>query len=267
LPYQREEQAQLNQLVRQAALALGYTTTIAELQGLNTELEQRVALRATQLLGQQRALAALAERQRLARDLHDSVTQALFSMHLSARAIRRMVGRDPQAAEQALTEQEDAARQALAEMRNLLAQLRAEPEPSSTAMRDLAADIAAHCASLAQRGELEVTIHVPTTLFLPTLQAEGLFQITREALHNVSKHSGVKTATCMLQVSEGCVLLNIRDHGQGFVLGQHAIGRYGLQGMHERAAELGAILRIDAQPGAGVCIEVQLAAVPTNLAA
>jgi len=128
--YDPDELALLNGLAAQAALALAYADTIFELRQLNRELEQRVSQRTAQAVDAQRILAAYEERQRLARELHDSVTQALFSINLSARALKNLVPRDPQATAAGLSELETAAQQALGEMRALLAQLRAAPQAS-----------------------------------------------------------------------------------------------------------------------------------------
>ncbi len=158
--YDADEQAQLHALAGQAAQALAYAEAIEAMRQLNRELEARVARRTAQVLDQQRSLAAHDERQRLARDLHDFVTQSLFSINLSARALRGLVRRDPEAAITGLSELEQAAQQALSEMRALLAQLRApspELEPDgqpgaaspASAVVDLVALIDEYCTRLA----------------------------------------------------------------------------------------------------------------------
>jgi signal transduction histidine kinase len=163
-----EEKAQLQSLAGQAALALAYADTIEELNSLNRELEARVAQRTSQMLEGQRALAAHEERQRLARDLHDSVTQSLFSINLSARALRNLVRQNPESAIAGLSELEKTAQQALQEMRTLLAQLRstsptadsdlsqAGDQPASTsplALEDLVPTLVEYCRKL-HRSEL-----------------------------------------------------------------------------------------------------------------
>ncbi len=121
LPYAADEQKQLQTLTQQAALALAYAETFDHLADVNRELEERVAMRTAHLLAQQRELAALGERQRIARDLHDSVKQTLFSLGLGLRVSRQLLKTDPAAAQQMLNTQEAMAIQAQAEMGTLLA--------------------------------------------------------------------------------------------------------------------------------------------------
>ncbi|MBP7689792.1 MAG: histidine kinase dimerization/phosphoacceptor domain-containing protein, partial [Thermoflexales bacterium] len=144
LEYASDEQAQLRALTQAAALVLAYTTALTELTTLNQELETRVALRTAQMLEQQRTLVTLEERQHLARELHDSVTQTLFSINLSARAIRGLLRRDVDTATRELSQLESDAQQALTEMRALLSQLR-NPIASQ---RDLVKLLIEHCVTV-----------------------------------------------------------------------------------------------------------------------
>ncbi len=295
--YDPDEQAQLQVLIGQAALAFAYADTIADLRTLNRELEERVANRTAQLLDQQRALAAYDERQRLARELHDSVTQSLFSINLSARALRNLVRRDPTGAIDGLSELEQAAQQALAEMRGLLAQLRSNEQPllqspdslppglgqdsgpPSPEMVDLAAMLREQClrlecGSLAEDGRqtLHIDLDAPETLYLPASIAHELIQAAREAFHNALKHSGVKSAECRLDYTDGMLRMMIQDHGVGFtppdMLGgsdgatQLDLGRgqtgYGLRGIQERLAALHGYLEIRSGPGAGAMLQISL---------
>lgn len=267
--YDSDEQARLQAMAGQAALALAYSDLIEELRQLNRELEERVAERTGQVLEQQRALAAYDERQRLARELHDSVTQALFSMNLSARALRGLVGRDPQAAAEGLGELEQAAQQALGEMRALLQQLRtpvpqaAPPDPAER-REDLVSLLRGHCQQLrrelSQEGQplLEVDLQTPGELFLPAAQAHDLYQVVREALHNVIKHSGARQALCQMSLEGGWLRLRVQDQGIGFDLPGLAEVGFGLRGMQERLEALGGELYIQAQPGEGTLVEAKI---------
>ncbi|MBN2549007.1 MAG: sensor histidine kinase [Anaerolineales bacterium] len=267
--YDGDEQTRLQALAGQAALALAYSDLIEELRQLNRELEQRVTERTGQVLEQQRALAAYNERQRLARELHDSVTQALFSMNLSARALRGLVGRDPQAASQGLSELEQAAQQALGEMRALLQQLRAPVPPAAPPVpgeerEDLVGLLQEHCQQLeremGQEGQpmLEVDLQTPAELFLPATQAHDLFQVTREALHNVIKHSGRRQALCQVSLEGGWLRLRVQDDGAGFNLPGSAEMGFGLRGMQERLEALGGELHIQTRPGEGTLVEAKI---------
>lgn len=272
--YESDEQAAFHQLLTEAALVLAYAETIDALQQLNQELEQRVLTRTEQLLAQQRALAAYAERQALARNLHDSITQSLFSLNLGLRAIRKLAQRDPQAALAQLPQQEAAAQQALTEMRTLLGQLRSENGAAETETVDLVERLQQLCAEQQTRHNLHVTVAAPAPCWCPGTLAAELLAIAREALHNVVKHSGVYEANCTLVVDEQELQLIVHDHGQGFDLTtslgksvfQRTIsmatagedGHFGLRGMQERATALGGRLRIESAPGQGTTIHVQL---------
>jgi len=251
--FDADERARLHALAQQAALALAYTETFDALNALNRELEARIADRTAQVVDQQRALAVVEERQRLARDLHDSVTQTLFSISLGVRNARGLVRRDSEAAAAALAEQEAAARQALGEMRALLAQLRG----AETEEMDLVAALREHCATLARQGTLTVTLDLPESLPLPAAQANELLLIAREALHNVVKHGRVETATCTLTVEEDGVSLSVTDYGQGFNPAADSRSGLGLRGLRERAAALGGTVEIVSAPGEGATVRVR----------
>ncbi len=243
--YEADEEAQLQQLLQEAALVLAYAETIATLRQLNDELEARVAARTEQLLTQQRALAAHEQRQQLARDLHDSVTQSLFSLNLSLRAIRKVGERDPQAAVAELAAQEASAQQALTEMRTLLSQLRTDSVAEERGGRgegergegerggrgegerggrgegerlsvNLAERLQGLCTEVERRGELHIALNTPPVIALAAPVVDEVSYIVREALHNVVKHSGQDRATVTVAVVEETLFLHIHDQGQGF---------------------------------------------------
>ncbi|GAB4125620.1 MAG: hypothetical protein Fur005_17780 [Roseiflexaceae bacterium] len=232
LPYTTEEQHALQRVAERAALAYAYAAAA-----------ERVA-------------AATEQRQQLARDLHDSVTQTLFSLNLGARAIRNLIQHDPQAARTALLEQEQAAQQALAEMRSLLIQLRSDHEPAPSAgVRDLALLLREHADTLRRRGELMVQYHGPPTLLLPHMASDQLALIAREALHNAAKHSHADQADLQLSAAASVIELTVRDTGLGFDPADLTTG-HGLRGMHERAAQIGATLAITSARHQGTMVRV-----------
>jgi len=275
--YEADEEAALHQLLQEAALVLAYGETIAELRQLNNELEDRVEARTAQIVTQQRALAAHEQRQRLARDLHDSVTQSLFSLNLSLRAIRKLGERDPQAAVAELTDQEAAAQQALTELRALLMQLRSdgaeERDEGEERKADLVARLAERCQELQIQGQLQVNLKAPKELWLSTEIVHEIAYIVREALHNVSKHSGQLSATVTVQQDRQRMVLTVYDAGQGFdwrstpanattkKMGKESTMEtsFGLRGMQERAAQIGGELQIQSEPRAGTTVTFSLA--------
>lgn len=272
--YELDEQALLRQLLDSAALVLAYTDTIAALHQINQELEQRVTTRTAQMVTQQRALAVYAERQQLARNLHDSITQSLFSLNLSLRAMRKLAQRDPQAALAQLPQQEEVAQQALNEMRALLGQLRStEPTAQDDTAVDLVLRLQALCTEQQTQHGLQVTLQTPATCFCRVALTTELLFIVREALHNVSKHSGVKEALCTLTTANTTLQIVISDQGRGFDLTKTLgdtpnqgtieeaavapVGHFGLRGIQERAAALGGQVTIQSAPGQGTTLTVQ----------
>ncbi|MFZ1754417.1 MAG: sensor histidine kinase [Caldilineaceae bacterium] len=272
LAYGPEEQAQLAAVISQAGLALAYAEALEDLNELNRNLEREVLVQTAQVLDQQRALAVTEERQRLARDLHDSVTQTLFSISLGSRALSKLAPRDPQATAQGLVEQEAAAQQALAEMRALLAQLRSP----LLAEGDLTQALRAHCAQLAGLGltvrlEISPEMSLETSGGLPVSGAVSseLLNIAREALHNTLKHAGVSTAICCLAREADEIVLTVQDAGGGFatVAGASRPGHgLGLHSMAERAEKIGGTLTIDALPGQGTTVTVRVSQANASLA-
>jgi len=278
--YEADEESQLRQLLQEAALVLAYDETIAALRQLNEELETRVAERTAQLVTQQRALAAHEQRQQLARDLHDSVTQSLFSLNLSLRAIRKVGERDPHAAVAELAAQEASAQLALTEMRALLTQLRShspeeengEEEERAPRLVNLVEQLQALCNDLIQGGQLQVVLDTPPALLLSASVAQELHYIVREALHNVYKHSGQAHATVTLMVVNKRLLLKIHDPGQGIdwvpssTTELDAADHHGLRGMQERASQLGGRLEITSAPLLGTTITLEMPLVNERLA-
>ena len=242
--------------MHQAALALAYADTFDTVLQLNQELEERVATRTEHMLAHQRALAVMEERQRLARDLHDSIKQTLFSLGLGIRSARSAVRANPDTAIALLQHQEQAAIQAQAEMGDLLAQLRTPATDSA----DVVPLLERYCASLAQQHGLHITQCLPTALVLPEPVTRELANVVKEALHNVLRHSGASEAELCLTLNspdQRSLLLTIIDRGRGFdpAATQHG---HGLRGMRERVAALGGSLVIEAVPQKGTTLWVHL---------
>lgn len=253
MPYTAGEQARLQALAQQAALALAYAGTIEQLNDLTHDLEERVAERSAQLLSHQRALIAQEERQRLARDLHDSVKQTLFSIGLGLRAVRGLLARDVPAAQAALQTQEDLMVRAQREMGSLLTQLRT-PIDDRIDLREL---LAAHIRALAQLHQITIEQALGEVPPLPRAQAHELGQIASEAIHNAAKHSGAARAQVRLEARGGTIALTIADDGRGFSSPPAQPG-LGLQGMRERAHDIGAQFELRSAPGQGTQVTVTL---------
>lgn len=223
-----------------------------------------------------RQLAVLEERRRLARELHDSVTQSVFTVTLIAQSLASAWRRDSAEGERRVARLLELSQSALAELRALLAELRpAEPEtppqvmqvaePSRVRIRrdGLVPALRALCHGMARDG---LRIEVDTSGYVPQSpdQEETFFRVVQEALSNVTRHAQAQRVTVRLRVDGAWTRLTVMDDGKGFdrrhaeaeagVLG-HGLGLIGIQ---ERAAALDGLAQVISSPGAGTTVEVIL---------
>jgi two-component system nitrate/nitrite sensor histidine kinase NarX len=206
-------------------------------------------------------LAALQERQRLARNLHDAVNQSLFSAGLIAEVLPRLWERNPVEGRQSLEDLRRLTRGAQADMRLLLAELR----PST--LTDVKLGDLLHLLGNALAGRTNIPIHVTVTgqevmqeqRVLPPDVKVALYRLCQEGLNNIAKHAGASRVDIQLQYATSAVELRIRDDGRGFDPEQTPPGHYGLSMMRERATAMGAALSITSQPGQGTEIVIRWA--------
>jgi two-component system nitrate/nitrite sensor histidine kinase NarX len=199
------------------------------------------------------ALAALQERQRLARNLHDAVNQSLFSAGLIAEVLPRLWERDPDEGHRSLEDLRRLTRGAQADMRLLLAELR----PSTLTDAELGDLLRLLGNALAGRTNIPVSVTVAGKGKLPADVQVALYRLCQEGLNNIAKHAGASRVDIQLQYETGAVELRIQDDGRGFDPGQTSPGHYGLGMMHERATAMGAALSITSQPGHGTEIVIR----------
>ncbi len=213
-----------------------------------------VAVENAHLYEQAEQAAAAAERNRLARDLHDAVSQTLFSASLIAEVLPRLWEKKPEEGRRRLEELRELTRGALAEMRALLMELR----PSTLADFTLA-DLLRQLAEAAiGRSRLAVDLSVEGDCPLPPEVKIAFYRIAQEALHNIGKHAGADAVQMRLQMMPTFVQLVVHDNGRGFDVTDVAPGSLGLGIMRERAAAIGALLSIESEIGAGTTINVHL---------
>jgi signal transduction histidine kinase len=199
-------------------------------------------------------VAVMAERQRLARDLHDSVSQALYGVSLYARAADRLLASgQTEAAQQRLADLQLSARQALAEMRLLIYQLR----PAALDELGLAKTLRLRLESVESRAGLEIELDVHASDALRPELEEALFFIAQEALNNVVRHAHATRVRASLATVGDQVRLEIRDNGQGFDLHSPRAGGIGLSNMRARASELGGTVRLISSPSEGTIVQVE----------
>lgn len=203
-------------------------------------------------------LTAVSERNRLARELHDSVTQIIFGLTLSAQAARILLDRDPSRVAAQLDHMQVLAQNALAEMRALIQQL----HPRSVAEEGLERSLRRLVAEREASDGLNVELQIRGETHLPVNVEEELYHIAQEALNNIVKHARTNHAVIRLNTEgDGRVLMDIDDEGAGFdpASVRSLPGHLGLTSMTERVQALGGTLMIDSQPGNGTHLRIELA--------
>jgi signal transduction histidine kinase len=196
--------------------------------------------------------AVAAERSRIAGELHDSVTQALYTTSLIAETLPGVWQRHPEEALRTLDDLRALTQGALAEMRTLLLELR----PGALAGRKLSELLHQLTAAMSARTDLPITTTVSGERALPERVKIALYRIAQEALNNVSKHARASRAWVNLQTGPDGATLRIRDNGRGFESGTVSPHGLGLNIMRERAQAIGATLTIDSQPDQGTEVVV-----------
>jgi signal transduction histidine kinase len=227
-----------------------------------------LALENARLRKREELAAVMAERNRLARDLHDAVTQTLFAASLIADVLPRLWERNPTEGRRRLEELRQLTRGALAEMRTLLLELR----PTALVDAPLGDLLKQLAEAITGRSRVPVAVVVEAESPLPPDVQIALYRIAQEALNNVAKHARATQVTVVLRLSsepapdavplgeeEGQstpalsrqLELRISDNGRGFSAATTSQDHLGLRIMHERAKSIGAMLTVESQPGRG----------------
>ena len=206
--------------------------------------------------GQTEALAAAEERNRLARELHDSVAQTLYGLTLQSEAAsRKLAAGQLQTVEEQLAQIYQNARQTLQEIRLLIYELR----PPILEKAGVAAALRSRLQAVEERSGLKTEITGEEISRLPLVTEMGLFRIAQEALNNTLKHAGASYVRVHFEQGSGNFVLEIQDDGQGFDPAESGSrGGLGLQSMRERAEEMNGKLEIAATPGGGTSIRVEV---------
>jgi PAS domain S-box-containing protein len=199
--------------------------------------------------------AVAAERNRIARDLHDAVTQTLFSASMIADVLPRILRRNQDEAVRRLEELRELTRGALAEMRTLLLELR----PAKLLEIDLADLLRQLAEAVAGRARVPVTVQIEGDTDIPADVKVALYRIAQEALNNVAKHAQAHHAQIKLVRDAEFIDLAVADDGCGFVFERIAPQHLGLGIMRERAEDIGATLTVQSQPNQGTRVVVRWA--------
>jgi len=210
------------------------------------------AIENAHLFGQTRRLAVLEERQRLARELHDSVSQVLYSIGLAGHTALKLLKRDPERAAEPINYVLSLAEAGLTEMRALIFELR----PESLEKDGLVVALDRQVAATRARHHLEVRTDLCEEPSVRAEVKEAIYRIAQEALNNVAKHAQASQVFLRLcEVPDGLVL-DVQDDGVGFDPQREYPGQMGLISMHERAAEVKGELQVESVTGEGTHIRV-----------
>jgi signal transduction histidine kinase len=198
---------------------------------------------------------ATEERARIARELHDGVSQTLYAIALAAsRALRLMQRTHDDEVQDVVSKVLQLANSGQCELRALLTNI----YPDSTAAQGLCAGLTKLAAAARTRADIDIHLSLTDEPDLPAAAREALILIAREALHNVIRHAAARHVEIVLEVDAAIVTLLIADDGQGFYPRLPRPGHFGLESMRERAAAVGAALELSSSVGAGTQVWVRV---------
>lgn len=213
---------------------------------------QRLSTNNAQLAEQARMTAIVEERQRLARELHDAVSQQLFAISMTATAVGRTLEKDFGKAQRQVALIEEMSAVAQSEMRALLLHLRPvylEGKALEQGLRELIRE-------LQIKVPMEITLEMDKGLHLVKGIENHLFRIIQEAMSNTLRHAKADKMDIRIQRKHSTVRVMIRDNGVGFELDEKKQTSYGLSTMQERITELGGTIQFITAPGKGTRIEI-----------
>ncbi|PAZ12103.1 diguanylate cyclase [Streptomyces sp. SA15] len=215
-----------------------------------------IALTNARLYERSRELTIAEERSRLAHELHDAVSQKLFSLRLTAQAAATLVDRDPSRAKGELQQVAALAAEAADELRAAVVELR----PAALDEDGLVATLRTQIQVLDRAHAARVTFAGRGVRALPAAQEEALLRVAQEALHNALRHSGAEHVDVTLDRRGSGAVLRVTDDGSGFdPQGIRRAGRHlGLVSMRDRASGVGGALTVESAPGKGTTIEMEV---------
>ncbi|MEV0125499.1 GAF domain-containing sensor histidine kinase [Streptomyces sp. NPDC050703] len=233
----------------------GFTADDEELLSILAQ-HAAIALTNARLYERSRELTIAEERSRLAHELHDAVSQKLFSLRLTAQAAAALVDRDPSRAKGELQQVAALAAEAADELRAAVVELR----PAALDEDGLVATLRTHSQVLHRAHSARVTFESNGVRALPAAQEEAMLRVAQEALHNALRHSGAESVTVTLDKRGAGAVLRVTDDGKGFdpQVIRRAGRHLGLVSMRDRASGVGGRLTVDSAPGKGTTIEMEV---------
>lgn len=209
-----------------------------------------MAVQLKNLLRERQQMAVAEERNRLARDLHDSAKQQALAASFQLGTAITLLDSDPQAARKHLLEADSLVDTVRQELTDLIHELRPPTE-----RRDLNETISEYAIEWAHQNDVRADVTVPVAVALPLETEQTIYRIVQEALANIARHSGATRVTVILDQDDGAVTLKVTDNGVGFDT-EAQYGGMGLHSMRERAESLNGTLTIQSGPGHGTIISV-----------
>ena len=205
------------------------------------------------LLETRRELAVIEERNRLARDLHDSAKQQAFAAAGQISAAHKLIKNDPETAEKHIKEAEQLTLALRQELTNLIQQLR----PAALDGKGLASALKDYCEEWSRQNEINADLRIQHQRQLALEVEQTIFRIVQEALANISRHSNASKVDIELIYNNEHVTCNIKDNGVGFDPEKSGEG-FGLRSMAERAVSVGGTFEVDSKPGKGTSIAIMI---------
>jgi PAS domain S-box-containing protein len=212
-----------------------------------------VAINNAQLYEQIKIITALEERQRLARELHDSVSQSLYAAHALATLIPRVYERQPEKTLEYAAKIGQRISGALDQMRLILIEL----YPDSITQTELGILLKQLCAAFTESTGLPVRLTVTDKILLAKDAQIAYYRIAQEALHNIEKHASATQVTVKLFRDGDSIILVVQDNGRGFEVSQIPQAHFGVRNLFERAQAIGAVLQIESEIGRGTHITLE----------
>ncbi|MCA1056462.1 sensor histidine kinase [Rossellomorea aquimaris] len=215
---------------------------------------QRLADEKSELAEKAHGAAVMEERQRLARDLHDSVSQQLFALNMLSSAAKKSIGQEPDKAEVMIQQVAEIAAKAQGEMRALLLHLR----PVDLKGESLREALLILIGEIKQKTSLEIEATLEGIDQLSKGTEAHMFRIIQESLSNILRHSCATKVKIVTEKKGDAITLHISDNGKGFDLNGNRMTSYGLQTMRERAEEIGGYFQIRSKEREGTYIDLKI---------
>jgi PAS domain S-box-containing protein len=213
-----------------------------------------VAIENARLYAQAQNLALVEERQRLARELHDSVAQTFYSISLSTHAAAGKLGREPERARQHLDHVIELAGAGLTEMKALIFDLQSE----NIRRQGLVGALQRQLNAITARNDIRVFEDLGPEPEVPLEIKEAVYGVVREALQNVVRHAGARELTLRLSQSDGRLRVEVQDDGVGFEASALERNTMGMRSMRERAASVGGSVEVISQPLGGTVVRAEI---------